>query len=135
MTVLTGVCISAVIYAVVFLFTDGIAAAFNSSGDPDIARLAHNGLRLYFPAFLPLGFNTVTAMYYASVNKAAPSLAVSVIRGLVLIVPAVFILPYLLGMNGVWVSLFTAETLTALGVIAFTFIRQKIKLKECIKYE
>lgn len=127
MTVITGLCMAALIYAAVYGFTDEIASAFNSGGNADIATLAHSGLRLYFLAFVPLGFNTITALYYASIAKPVPSFAISVSRGLVLTVPFLFILSSAAGINGVWLTLLFSEGITAAAVIAFKAVKLRRK--------
>ena len=130
MTVITGLFISAAVYAAAFVFAESIAAAFNSEGNTNIADMAVTAIRLYFPAVVPLGFNTVSAIYYASVDNAAASFLTAALRGLIFIVPSIFILSALFALNGVWLSLFTAETLTAAVVIVYNIIKGKKSIGE-----
>lgn len=125
MTVITGLFISAAVYAAAFVFAENITAAFNSGGNANITDIAVTAIRLYFPAVIPLGFNTVSAIYYASVDNAAASFVTAALRGLIFIVPSIFILSELFGLNGVWLSLLTAETLTAVVVIIYNTINSK----------
>ena len=78
---------SAVLYAVVFFGAGPIAAIFNSESDPALQAIAVQGLRLYFLAAPFAGANIILAVYFASVEQAVPAQAVSLLRGLVVIVP------------------------------------------------
>ena len=78
------------------------------------------GLRLYFTCCLALGFNTVLAAYFTSVERAKPAHLLSLLRGLVLIIPAAVSMAALWGMDGVWLSCTVTEMAAALlGIVVF----------------
>ena len=55
--VVTAVVIGVVVIAIVYGFTDELIRVFNSSRDPELARIAGGGIHLYFTGFLIVGIN------------------------------------------------------------------------------
>lgn len=98
------------VYLAVNLFAEPITSAFNSEGNPVLQSIAEEGLRLYFLYAPFAGFNIVLATFFASVQKNGFAQAISMLRGIVLIIPAVFILSNLYGMTGVWLAFPVVET-------------------------
>ena len=91
------------------VWQDGIISAFGGGRDAWLARIAADGLRLYFPGFLFAGFNMIAAAFLCATGRPRAGSAVSLARGFVAIGPLVLILPRFLGMNGVWLSFGAAE--------------------------
>ena len=87
---------------------------FNSEGNQLLQQIAEDGLKLYFTSNLFLGFNTVVTTFFTSVEKALPAHVLSLLRGLVLIIPLAFIMSALWGMNGIWLCFPVAEAITAI---------------------
>lgn len=102
------------------LFPDFMVAIFNSEGNAQLAQIAVDGIRLYFPAFLMMGINIVMISFFASVNAPKPSLTISLLRGFILVLFFIFLLPMLLGVNGIWMSIPCAEIIT--GFIGITIL-------------
>ena len=80
----------------------------------DVQRIAVEGLRLYFLSAPFAGFNIVLASYFTSVEQAAPAQVLSLLRGLILIIPAALVMAALWDMTGVWLACPAAELLVAL---------------------
>ena len=117
--VLLSVVLAVLLYLVACLFSDGLVAIFNREADPQLAALAKDGLLLYFAGFLFAGFNIVTSAYLSAVAQPRPAFAVCILRGCVAILPAVFALAALWGMNGVWLSFPCAEAIASVaGILA-----------------
>ena len=102
---------AAVIYAVIFIFAASVTAIFNSEGNAALAVLAYTGLRIYFAGFFFSGINICSSVYLSALGRSAASFAVSVMRSLVVIVPAAFVLSHLLKMTGIWLSFPVTELL------------------------
>lgn len=105
---------SVVIYGVIFLAADQIAFIFNSENNKMLQEIAVNGLKLYFTSVLFVGFNVILAVYFTSVERAIPAQIISLMRGLIVIVPAAFLMAKILQMNGVWLAFPATELMTAL---------------------
>lgn len=114
--VATVLAISFLVYAVVFFGTDGLVSVFNSEKNPAMARMAGSGLRLYFSGISFMGINIVLSMYFAACERAVPAQAVSLLRGIVLVLPMAFALSFLAGITGVWLAVPATELMvTAIG--------------------
>lgn len=112
--------ISCCIYIIFSIFTAPIAEIFNSEGDMQLQRIAEMGLRIYFTAIPFAGFNIIISTYFTSTERALPAQIISLSRGMLLIVPMSFLMSFLLGMTGVWLSYPVTEGIVALmGVIFY----------------
>ena len=105
--------LSVLLYAGIFLEADPIARIFNSENDLRLQEIAVPGLKLYFTAILFMGYNVSVSTYFTSVEKVIPAHVVSLLRGLLLIVPAAFVMAGLWGMTGVWLAFPVTEGITA----------------------
>ena len=114
----TALVFSAALYLVFFLGAGPIAGVFNSEQDPAMQAIACQGLRLYFLAAPFAGVNIILAVYFASVEQAVPAQAVSLLRGILVILPMAVALAAAFGMVGVWVAFPVSEALVALAAWA-----------------
>ena len=112
--------LSCVFYLFIFFCADPIAAAFNSEHNPMLQTIAVWGLKIYFTAILFAGSNILLCVYFTSMENPIPAHIISLLRGLLLIVPAAFLLSGLLGITGVWLAFPVTELLAAcLGAIMY----------------
>ena len=118
--------VSCVLYPTIFRFSSVIASVFNSEGNAALDRIAVPGLRLYFWGIFFTGFNIITALFFTSVERAAPAQAISLLRGLALLIPGAFLLSALWGITGVWLAVpLTKAAVSALGMFFFiSFFRK-----------
>ena len=117
--------LSAGMYGVLFVFAPQVTSVFNSEGNEVLQRIAEIGLKFYFTSNMFLGFNTVAATFFTSVEKALPAHVLSLLRGFVLIIPLAFIMSVLWGMNGIWLCFPVTEAITA--VLGFFIYRKILK--------
>lgn len=111
---------SAAMYGVLFIFAPQVTAVFNSEGNEVLQKIAEVGLKLYFASNIFLGFNTVAATFFTSVERALPAHILSLLRGFVLIIPLAFVMSVLWGMNGIWLCVPVTEAATAiLGIFIY----------------
>ena len=106
---------SIVVYLFVFLFAQPVTNIFNHENNVRMQQIAVEGLKLYFTSNIFVGYNTILAVYFTSIEKALPAQVLSILRGFVLIVPMAFVLSVLWGMTGVWLAYPLTELLTALA--------------------
>ena len=95
-------------YAVLALFPGPILSLF-VGGDTVLLSIGVPAVMLYFLSFPFTGLNTILMYYFQSTEKAVHTIVIAVLRGVVLIAAALAILPWLFGLNGVWLSLAAAE--------------------------
>ena len=61
-----------------------------------------------------LSYNIIMAVFLASTERPVPAQIISLLRGLIVIIPMALLLSSLLGMTGVWLSCPASEGLVAL---------------------
>lgn len=93
-----------VIYVGIYWNADVIAMIFNSGRDMNLQRIAVEGLKIYFTACPFVGANILFAIYFAATDQAAPAQMISLLRGLIVIVPLAFIMANVAGLTGVWMT-------------------------------
>lgn len=93
-----------------------------------------NGLRLYSICFIFAGFNMFCSSMFTALNNGLISAVSSFARTLVFQIGAIFVLPLLLGLNGIWLSTVAAEFLTLiLSVVLFVINNKRyryVKLRQ-----
>jgi len=118
--IITMLAVSWVIYLTIFLLANPIAGIFNSQNNVQLQEIAISGLKIYFTSVTFVGFNIVIFMFFTSTDKAVPAHLISLLRGLVIIVPLAFLLSALAGITGVWLAFPVTEGLVAvLGLILY----------------
>jgi len=108
----TALGLAALLYGVVFGYTDALTALFNSENSALMAEFAHSGMRIYFVGYFFAGCNIVVAGYLGAVNRPAEASITSLCRGMVAIVVCSLVLSALFGMNGVWAAFPVSEAIT-----------------------
>ena len=123
----TALVLAAVLYGIIFGFTDGLVGVFNSEHSAQMAEFAHMGMRLYFIGYFFAGFNIVAAGYLSATNRPVEASITSICRGMVAIVACSLVLSRLFGMNGVWAAFPASELLTAALTLVLLFRGKKQK--------
>ena len=108
----TALGLAALLYGVVFGYTDALTALFNSENSALMAEFAHSGMRIYFVGYFFAGCNIVAAGYLGAVNRPAEASITSLCRGMVAIVVCSLVMSALFGMNGVWAAFPVSEAIT-----------------------
>lgn len=125
---ITTLIVSTVVYIAVYFGANHIANVFNSEKNPLLQSIAVGGLKLYFTASLFAGFNIVLSVYFTSTEYAFPAHIISLLRGLVIIVPMAFLLSALFGMTGVWCAFPVTElVVSGIGLVLYGLHQRKAK--------
>ena len=129
-SVQTMLVISLFIYIIIFVFAQPIASVFNSENNLELQQIAVTGLKIYFTSSAFVGYNIILAIFFTSVEIALPAHILSVLRGLVLIIPMAFLLSAIGGMMGIWLTYPITEALVAvLGYVIYKCYQNKKKGK------
>lgn len=124
--IFTTLALSGILYVLIFIFAQPIAAVFNSEGNAKLQTIAVTGLKLYFISTPFVGYNIILATFFTSIERAFPAHILSVLRGLVFIIPTAFFLSSLWKMTGVWFAYPVTEILvTLLGFVIYKNERGK----------
>lgn len=89
--------------------------------DAEVQQMIKSGILIFMWSYILCGLNAIASFYFTSIGKAKESAVISSARGLVILIAAIFVLPAILGMNGVWLASPTTEILT----LAITFFYLK----------
>lgn len=100
----TVAAVSLLLYALIFLGADAIAALFNSQGNARLQAIAVEGMRQYFLGIGCAGCNVVLAAYLAATERPATAQLLALLRGVALIVPVILGFSALWGMTGCWLA-------------------------------
>jgi putative MATE family efflux protein len=100
---LVSVVVLAVATALLEIFAPQVIAIFNNS--PELLAVAVPGMRIFIAALILVGPAIMFIITFQGLSKGWTAISLSLARQLGLLLPALFILPRLLGLNGVWLSL------------------------------
>ncbi|MDO5755476.1 MAG: MATE family efflux transporter [Tissierellia bacterium] len=124
MGILTSLLLGIVFYSIGLFFPQVLIAIF-LRGNSEIVDLTTTGIRIYFLSFLFMGINIVLTSYIQSKEEAKASFIISLLRGLILVLLFLFLLPKFMGINGVWWTLPLTEVFTLLlSIFLFSKIRR-----------
>lgn len=87
--------------------------------DPEIIAMASSGILINMTSFLFAGCNCIVSMYFTAIGHAKESAVISSARGFVILLAAIFILPAVCGITGLWLVSTVSEALTALISLAY----------------
>ena len=121
--IITALVFSAAVYAVTFIFTEPIVKAFDNENNQRLLEIAAVGMRLYFISIFFSGVNVLCASYFSSIDRPTNGFIISVSRGVGVIIPTAFLLAYLLGLNGVWLSIAVSEYIVC--VLSVVLLKKK----------
>ncbi|MFA7532843.1 MAG: MATE family efflux transporter [Tissierellaceae bacterium] len=87
----------------------------------EISRIGVPGMRTYLAMFPIIGFQVVSSNYFQATGKPKQSMFLSLSRQVLILIPALIILPRIFGLTGVWMAGpladFIASVLTAFFVL------------------
>lgn len=82
--------------------------------DPELCSLTVRALRIYMLSFLLCGFNMFCSAWFTALNNGLVSALAAFARTMVFELGAVFIVPGLVGIDGIWLAVSIAEVLAVL---------------------
>ncbi len=88
-----------------------IASAFTN--DEEMINLSITGFRLFMLAFPIVGMQIVASNFFQAIGKAKIAIFLSLTRQLLFLIPALYLMPLILELNGVWLSTVVADFLSA----------------------
>ena len=93
--------------------------------DAELLALTVKALRIFSVSFLISGFNIYASAFFTALNNGVASAAISVARTLVMQIGAVFVMPLIFGIDGIWGATIAAEFLTLIISVAITLTQRK----------
>ena len=117
-SILLATAVIVVFWAVLMIGAEKAILLFGSQ-NADLMREGPVAMRLYLLALPVVGFQVVSSNYFQSVGKPAHSLVLSLSRQVLLLIPAVLLLPLWLGIRGVYLAGPVADVLASLITAVF----------------
>ena len=102
------------------VFAPLIARCFVSY-DQTLCELSTHAMRIYMLSTLICGFNMFTSAWFTALNNGIVSAIAAFVRTLVFELAAVFILPAIVGIEGIWMSVNVAEILALVLSLSLIF--------------
>lgn len=131
-TLKTGIITGVVITSSGFIICEAIphfVSAFFTD-NKELINMSASGLRYIILMFPLVGAQIVIGNYFQSIGKAKISIFLSMTRQLIYLLPALIILPFFFGLNGIWLSIPFSDVLAfTTSVICILAYRNKHKHK------
>ena len=105
------------IFCIMSLLAGWYSSLFSNS--TQVVSLVAPGLKMQMSSFVFAGINTIASFYFTAVGRAKESAVISASRGLVVLMIAIFVLPALLGITGVWLVSLTTESITLIFTLVY----------------
>lgn len=101
---------SVVMTVVAELLSKTLASVFVSY-DVDLLSMTTNAIRIFAISYIISGINIFASSFFTALNNGLVSAIISFLRTLVFQIAMIFVLPLLLGLNGIWLAVVVAEVL------------------------
>ena len=115
-------------------FTKSIVQLFISDvGDLDeILRIAIPGMKIYLMMLPIIGFQVMSSSFFQAIGKPKHSAFLSLSRQVIVLIPAIMILPNFYGLKGIWMAGPIADTIASIltAILLFIFLKQLNVLEE-----
>ena len=93
--------------------------------DAGLLALTTHGMKLYCISFILSGFNIFGSAFFTGLNDGTDSALISFLRTLVFQVAAILLLPRWLDINGIWLAVTAAESLTLLVTVSLLAAKRR----------
>lgn len=110
------------------LFPEQLIAVFNRN-DSELIKFGSHALIIFF-IFLPMtGFQIISSNYFQAIGKIKPAMILTMSRQIIILIPALFILPHFYGLNGVLYAGPLSDFLSS--IITVTWLWFELKNLNC----
>ena len=106
------------------IFAEPLASIFVGY-DKELLEMTTTAIRIYSLSNLISGFNILASAFFTALNNGVISAIISFSRILIFQVAMIFILPAILGLNGIWLAIVVAEILAIILSGIFVITNQK----------
>jgi len=99
-------------FIIIFGFPNFILRIFSS--DQEMIKIGIMPIRILSIFFVTIGFQFIGGNLFQAIGKALPALFLNITRQVIILIPAILILPVFFGLNGIWYSLPLCDLLTTI---------------------
>ena len=104
------------------MFGGEILISMFTEGDEALVSLTVEATRIYAIAFIVNGLNILASAYFTAIEDAKTSAIISALRGVILIIVFIILLPMIFEETGIWLTVPFSEAVTV--VVAFNYMRK-----------
>jgi putative MATE family efflux protein len=122
--ILVGIVFSTLVFLLMQLFPTVFIKMFLEPGSPTIA-VTTNGLRIFLLMLPLLSINLIGVAYFQAIGKGRVSIVLGMLRQFLFLLPLLFILPPLMGLNGVWAATPIADGLAILVTFVVLMVSRR----------
>ena len=127
MAIIVSVIMATGIYILLYFNAVRLTGVFNSSGEDKLLFYGVQGIRVYFLAIPFIAINIVTALSMQAMEKPRLSFIISILRGIVVLIPSAIIFSNAFKILGLWTSYVFTEFVVS--VISVIFMLKYVRLK------
>ena len=102
----------------------GVLSGIFVGYDAELYAMTRRGFMIYSASFLFMGFNMFASSFFTALNDGPVSALISFLRTFLFQLGAILVLPALLGLDGIWLAVVTAELL-ALAVTILCLVKKQ----------
>lgn len=115
-------------FIILYVAAPYLSLAFiDRNTNPELFKTTVWGMRILAIGFPFYGPIYTLATFYQSVGRAKASITINMLRQIIILLPLIIVLPYFYGIDGVWYSQPTADTLAAI-LSAVLLIRERRRI-------
>ena len=107
----TAICLTG--YLAVMLFPELVISLFHR-GDTELLMLGTRAIRICLLMFPIIGFQIVSASYFQAVGKPKRAMLLGLSRQVLILIPAILIMPYFFGLDGLFAAIPLADLASSL---------------------
>lgn len=115
---------SIIFYIILLSFTNYFVKLFNSDNQ-ELFNIAKVGFPIYFLSTIFMGINLQLGSFFQSVEYTKISSLLNILRGLILIVIFIYLLPKIFGVYGLWSAYVLTEVITL--ILGVYYYKKKFK--------
>lgn len=127
-TIKVGVMITALGFILGFFFPQVFVTFFNPS--PLLATEAADALRIIIICFPLVGFQIVVSSFFQCIGQAGKAILLSLTRQVLFLVPGLYILPSIFGLNGIWMAMPISDVFASTTTLLLLLYQIKILKRE-----
>lgn len=88
-------------------------------------ELTIRGMRIYSVAFLVMGFNVFASAFFTALSNGKISAIISVTRTLILQLIMIYVMPMILGVDGLWAVVIAVEGISLIVTVYYILKNRK----------
>lgn len=127
---ITVLILSSFIYLMIFYRAESIVKIFNNENNLLLQIIAVDGLKIYFTAIFCASINIIMTTYFTAIQKPMPAHLISILRGLILIIPLAWLLSSWWGLTGVWLTFLVTESIVVLISISLMYLNKELVIRD-----